>query len=403
MKLYLLSATALCAAASAPSVSAQELPGTLLLDVRARYEHVEQAGKDDAEAATVRTRLGWQSPERNGFSVLAEIENVADLTDGLRNTSQTSRPGVATINDEAMTELQRLELRFAPNDQWSGSLGRQHLGFDGSRFIGTPGWRQDKNSHDALALQFENGPVTLDYVYHWQLNRGPGDLSWDTDAHLFHAGWAATENVTVSGFAYLIDLTDSSAPQNRSNSTVGAEISGTRSYGETALAYSAMIAQQSDYGSAQTDFDLTFYSGEASVSRFGGSLAAGYVNIEGDGSTSIANPLAANHSFQGWADTFSGGSAMAGPDGLEDLYFEAAYGGDLNSAVFTGWSVFLARHEFSAERTGVDLGEEWDFELALGLGEHAELAFQIADYDGPGGAVAPADRTKQWVVLSYKY
>ena len=41
--------------------------GTVFLDMRARYENADQDGKLGADATTLRTRLGWRSPDWNGL------------------------------------------------------------------------------------------------------------------------------------------------------------------------------------------------------------------------------------------------------------------------------------------------------------------------------------------------
>ncbi len=57
--------------------------------------------------------------------------------------------------------------------------------------------------------------------------------------------------------------------------------------------------------------------------------------------------------------------------------------------------------DFSAQRTGDDLGSEWDAWLNFDLPGDVGLSFQFAEYEGGSSPLSPADRRKQWVVLSY--
>jgi hypothetical protein len=62
----------------------------------------------------------------------------------------------------------------------------------------------------------------------------------------------------------------------------------------------------------------------------------------------------------------------------------------------------LVHHDFTAERTGLSLGEEWNAVATMRLADKSLLTLKVADYDGPDRAPAPADRTKAWLMLEYK-
>src|SRR5262245_15905028 len=54
--------------------------GKLLLNLRPRWEHVEQDGKpNNADAYTMRTLIGWQTKPWYGLSATAEGINVGHL------------------------------------------------------------------------------------------------------------------------------------------------------------------------------------------------------------------------------------------------------------------------------------------------------------------------------------
>lgn len=373
-----------------------------LANVRARYESVQQDGKLDAEALTVRTRLGVQTSIFDPrVTFLAELENTFSLVDGDRNTSLDPRPQFASINDPDFTELNRLQLGFAPNDDWAFTLGRQYLSFDGNRIIGSPGHRQDKTSHDALRVDYDRGAFEASYVYHWRLNRNPGDnFDWDTDAHLFHAGVQANPALKLTGFVYLIDITEPGR-ENLSNLTWGGRAAGAAELGAYRLSYDLLVASQSDYGEATVDSDQHLIDSGVSLSRAGARISLGYDIVSGDGSVAFANPFAANHGTAGWADVFHGGGRAARADGLEDFHIGVGYGRDFANGPFQSWEVGLVFRDFEAENTSDDLGQEWDAEFGLELSDSVSLAYQFADYDGTDAPSSPASRTKHWLVLTY--
>lgn len=402
MKTTLVTA-ALPLALTAGAAAQDGLPGDILVDARMRYENAAQDGKLGADAMTLRTRLGWRSPEWNGVTFLGEIETVValdgddDYNSGLNGLSQ-----YASIKDGAFTELNRLQVTFSPFDDVSVTLGRQYLGFDDGRFVASSGHRQDKNSHDAIGLDWSRGAVTASYVYHDRLNRGPGgDIDWDSNSHLFHLEYEASDALTLSGFVYLIDITEAGA-QERSNTTWGGRMSGERRYGGIGIAYDVFYARQSDYGSATTDFELGYFASDLALSRNGVELAFGYDAIEGDGQTGFSNPLGSNHGVLGWADTFSGGGVQGTVDGVEDFNVMLSWARDWDTGPVRGFSTGLRRHEFEAERTGADLGGEWDAHITLDFPHGLALSWQVAEYDGPDTAPAPADVSRTWVVLSYR-
>ena len=105
-----LTAVLLASAASVSVAAADDAAGTILLDVRARYEAVEQTGKLDAEATTVRTRLGWQSPQWRGFTALIEGENIVGIGADNYNSGLNGNTAYAAIKDDDHSELNRLQL-----------------------------------------------------------------------------------------------------------------------------------------------------------------------------------------------------------------------------------------------------------------------------------------------------
>src|SRR4029434_2256639 len=109
----------------------------------------------------------------------------------------------------------------------------------------------------------------------------------------------------------------------------------------------------------------------------------GREGLEGNGIIGFQTPIASPHAFQGWAEVF----VMKPPDGLTDLYAKATYGFSVLPLI--GKIIAsVAYHDFAAERTDVDLGNEWDGSLEGRLNEHFIYGTALALYEG--GSTRPS-------------
>ena len=376
------------------------VPGDILVDIRYRTETVEQDGKEDAELGSVRTQIGWRSPEWNGLTFLAEVENMTVINDGGYNSGLNGLSQYAKIGDAEFTELNRFQLGWQVNENFQIVAGRQYLNFDQKRFFGSAGSRQDKKEHDAIMFDYRDGPLRATYVFHESVNGGPGDRGvYAGNNHMFRAQYGFHELLNVTAFAYFIDLDASRA--NRSNQTFGGWVRGAHSFGDTDVSYEAMLARQVDFGDNPVDYSLFYWASDLKASHGPFNFNLGYDVIEGDGSNRILNPLGTNHGTLGWADVFTG-SARQGTDvGLVDLHMQGSFETDVDWGAINGVEVGVRRHDFSAEQGDADLGDEWDAWVAVALPWNLELSWEFADFDGTASPFSPASRTKHWFILSY--
>jgi len=132
------------ASESTPPASAAEAitRGKASLNVRARYESVEQTGLRDANALTLRTRLGYATAPWSGFRALAELENIVS-PDGDRFGQagiNAGGAGRAVVPDPEGSELNQAYLSFT-SGKTVATAGRQRLVLDSARFIGDVAWR----------------------------------------------------------------------------------------------------------------------------------------------------------------------------------------------------------------------------------------------------------------------
>ena len=370
----------------------------ILLDARLRHEHADQDGfASAADALTLRTRLGVDSGDLNGFRILVEVENVVHLIDDFNSTTngQTRYPVVA---DPEQTELNRAQIAYTGFDHTTVTLGRQRVVLGDARHVGNVGFRQNEQTFDALRVTWTgSGPVTANYLYLDRVNRVFGDDhpagEWDLDAHLLTADLALPAG-TLSGFAYLIGNQDNAA---LSNATYGVRWQGELAREEgPVFAYFAEYAYQTDYADNPAHFDLSLFRAQASVAQHGVSVALGLESLQGDGSVGFTTSLATLHAYQGWADVF-----LATPvNGLRDLYLRGSW--SARDAPFgQGLTAAMVIHDFEAGRGGGDLGSEIDAVLTSRLTEHVSVELKGAFYSGPAGG--PVDRDKVWLTVAVSY
>ena len=140
--------------------------GDVIVDLRARYESVEQGGfASDAGALTNRLRAGFQTAPLKGTAFLAEGVLVDDLVEDYNSTTngQTQYPVVADPADFAA--INRLALINKSLERTTLTFGRQRIVHDDQRFVGNVGWRQHEQTFDGLRAQWGSPKIKTDLTY----------------------------------------------------------------------------------------------------------------------------------------------------------------------------------------------------------------------------------------------
>ncbi|HEX5377738.1 MAG TPA: hypothetical protein VFW47_04155 [Phenylobacterium sp.] len=394
-----LSLLAVATAAAIPSLAAAaDAPrGDFILDARLRYETVSQDGfGKDAQALTLRTRLGYETPAWRGFKALAEGENVVALSDRYNSTTN-GKTAYPTVADPETTDINRLQVSYSGKAA-DGVVGRQRIILGNARFIGNVGFRQTEQTFDAVRLSLRPSPgLTLTYAYIDRVHRVftaksvQGD--WDSDSHLVQAE-GKTPIGQLTGYGYLLDFDN--AP-TQSSATWGARLAGSHKLsGALTATYEAEYARQSDYRNNPARFDLDYLDLGAGLKSGVRSASLGLERLDGNGRRGFQTPLATLHAFQGWADVF-----LTTPGGgVRDINLRAA-----TSFKPDGWSAPVklqaAAHDFADADGGQDYGREFDALVSTALNAHFTAELKAAFFDGASPAFA--DRTKVWVTLEAKY
>jgi len=387
-----------------------------IIDARMRAELVDQTPlPEDADAATLRLRAGFESGKAWNTTLLAEGDFVMPLDSDYRpDPARPTHTAFPVVADPESYEVNRLQLTNTTLPGTTLTLGRQRILLDDQRFVGNVGWRQNEQTFDAVRVVNKSlRTLVVDATYLNQVNRvfGPDSPQgrWHGDAWLANVAWQLPI-IRLTTFAYVLDfepltrfpgLSAAQAaalnPERVSAATYGARLSGEQAIGSFKLGYAASYAQQSDYGSNPLRFDLDYYLAEISgtYGRYG--LRLGDEVLQGDGTAGFATPLATLHPFNGWADKFLTTPA----NGLDDRYAAVSY--TLKGAsVFDALSATLVYHEYSTQRLDADLGTELNVQLQAKLKRFSGL-IKYAAYEAHEGRTPAAyqDTTKLWVQLEY--
>ena len=106
--------------------------GTAGIEVRARYEQVEQDGFDDnAQATATRLRLNYRTGQWQNWSGFVEFDHVFNVVstdyDSGAGTSPRKAGAFPVIADPTGSDLNQLYLDYKPNAEWQWRLGRQRI------------------------------------------------------------------------------------------------------------------------------------------------------------------------------------------------------------------------------------------------------------------------------------
>ena len=390
-------------AEEAQSISAALTKGKAYLDLRYRYEFVDQDGfTENANASTLRTRLGYKTGTFEGFSGLLEFENVTEIASGKYNNTVNGENSYPVVADPENTEVNQVYLRYEGIKGFALTGGRQALNLDTQRFVGTVGWRQNDQAFDSLRMVNTSvADVTLAYTYVWNVNRifgedhPLGDLA--ADSHFFNISYNGLEFGKLTVYDYLLGF-DNAAVRGLNSNTIGARFAGSTDLGEkTKLHYALEYAQQTDQAANPGDYSVSYFLGEVGVELRGLTVRAGYEILGSDnGVAAFQTPLATLHKFNGWADKFLNTPAA----GLRDFYLKVDYLLAGTEAIVNGLKLTAVYHRFEADFDGADYGSEWDLSASKKIFDHYSLALKFARYEADSYS---ADTSKFWLTVGARF
>ena len=390
------------APAEAESLTQAVTGGRLLLNLRPRFEQVQQDGKrEDAEAFTNRLLAGWQTLPFHGFSLTAEVINVSRLGEQNYNDTPVPSPRFPTVADPEITDMNQLFVDYTGLPQTLVRFGRQSLKLDNTRFIGNVEFRQVMQVFNGLYVENRSLPnVELDYG-HFDRVRNVFAQQSQTDIDLLRAAWTFMPNNQAVAFAYFQDQPNTGQATgfaNNSNAITGVRLNGAVPLaGAWKVLYTGEAARQDSHAGGDTRIN-------ANYTRLGGGIGWDKTFVRGDyerlgsngGQYGFQTPLGTNHLFQGWADQF----LTTPKTGIRDAWVSAG-------TSFHNVTVYTEYHRFDADFGAARYGREWDLGVTypflkqlLGKIEYAN--FMEGDVLKPATA-RKRDLQKLWVTLVYSY
>ncbi len=387
-KLSKITTLILLTAVSAPLYADNEAKTTL--DFNLRYEGVQQDNLlKDASALTLRSRLNFTSASYKGFSGVIEFEDSRQVADvDSYNDTLGNNPLYSVIADPQTTELDQAFIKYQ-SAKFSAMLGRQVIALDNQRFVGHVGWRQDRQTFDALT--FNANPMTnlkASYSYINKRNRiFAQEKDLHSNDHLLNLSYK-TAFGTLSGYSYLLEVDEGA---DNSLDTYGINFKGKK---DKFTYYAEFATQQSQ--TSTTDYSANYFSIEGAYSfnaitaKIGGELLG-----SDDAMYGFSTPLATLHKFNGWADQF-----LTTPNqGLVDLY------ASVSGKAFGGKWTFTY-HDYSSDEATEnvdDLGSEINAVYSKKFAKNYTAGVKYAMYSAGDTAAGKVDTDKVWLWIAAKF
>lgn len=380
--------------ASAESITEALVNGKTKVNLNLRYETVDQDNAlEDADALTLRTRVTYETGSYKGFSSTVEFEDSRNVlgVDDYNNTNGKNTQ-YSVIADPETTELDQMFVQYK-QEKFALKVGRQVITLDNHRFVGHVGWRQDRQTFDAVSAIFSpTEAIKLQYSYIDQRNRiFAEEKDLDSKDHLLNASFK-TGVGTLTGYGYLLEVDNDT---DNSLDTYGIQFKGATKVGDQKLSYHLEYAsQESDSG--EMSYDADYMMAEFGTAFSGISLKVGYELLgSDDGMYGFSTPLATLHKFNGWSDQFLG----TPKEGLADLY--ASVGG---KALGGKWA--LVYHDFSADESSEtvdDLGSEINASYVKAFTKNYSMGVKFAAYSAGDDGAGKVDTDKVWLWLNAKF
>ena len=393
-------------AAAANSLADALTGGTASLQLRYRFEHVEQEGlHHNADASTLRTQLGYVTGDYHGLGGFLQFEDVRVLGDEHFNDTLNGMATYPVVADPESTEINQAYFSFKAIPGTTLKLGRQFLVYDNHRFIGDVGWRQNQQTYDGFTAVNTSLPgTTVSYAFVENVNRIFGERSTQGDAQIkgnwLNIGYKGLPFVSVAGYAYFTEFEPnqpSQLPQPRdSNKTIGLRFDGGVKIGGPKLLYTAEYAQQSDYAEGASTVDADYTYGMLGLDVSGVQIKLNYEKLSGDGTYALQTPFATLHAFNGWADKF----LVTPADGLIDSFVSV---GGKAAAV----NLLAVYHHYQSDFRDYSYGSELDLLAAWRVSKLLTVLAKYADYQGdksaPNTGAPTVDLAKYWLQAEVKF
>lgn len=422
--------------ANAKTLSESISTGKAYVNERLRFESVDDEGfTQEAEALTIRSRVGYETAPYAGFTTLIEMENIHAL-EGM-DTYQLPPPpapvatGEAVIADPELTELNRVQIRYRGIPRVDLILGRQRLMLDNQRFIGNVGFRQDEQTFDAFSALYNGIPNWIfNYAFVHRANGITEAFNADVNDQLFNIAYTGFVPGKISIYSYQLKNEEENLtllnPGLRydTNDSRGLRFDGGYILPITVplrASYRVEYAQQevklrtgekfdSDYRLLEAGITWTLSGGAYALTPTIGDEILGAdeskrtaPNVD-TGLYAFQTPYATKHAFNGWVDQF----LVTPNQGLDDRYVSLAV--DLNAYTT---KILVAYHDYQSDvdsavlQNQIDFGSETNIQIIKTLGPAWTIGTKYGQFKQANSAnlavsgKKDADKVWAWAELNF--
>ncbi len=357
--------------------------GKPIFNIRYLHESVNQKGiANQADANTVRTRIGYETTKFHDVSALVEFENVKRIGAEDYNDTINNRTKYPTVSDPNDTNLNRLHVDYSGIEKTDVRLGRQTIVLDNQRFVGGIAWRQNDQTMDAISVKtklIKNSEIF--YAHANRVNRVFGTRSkvgtWNSNnIDLVNASYSFAPSLKVIGYSYLLDIPDNPA---LSSATYGSKINAKHKFNDQFVsALNFEYAYQRGYASNPKDLAFNYFMIEPALTYGQWTIKGQYESIGGNGTTAMQFALGTNHAFNGWVDKFLTTPA----NGLIDSNIALEYVFKSDLEWINDSKTFVRYHKFRAEKKNpiMDYGSEIDFFFEKSFKNNLTIGIQAGKY-----------------------
>jgi hypothetical protein len=333
------------------------------IDIRYRYEFVNQETKKEAKASTISTKLGIKTGKYEGFYAYIEGENVGYIGSERFNNTINGKTKYATVPDPDATEINQAYIGITTVPNTLLKVGRQTVDMGSGRFIGSQNWRQNETTYDAVVLQNASLDDTIfSYSHIIKQHNEFGDDSPNgnegVNVNAVEVNYTGFEYSSITLYAYFIEDDD---VNTNSNKVLGVIFNGeNKIYDSSYFLHSIEYGKQTDYANNSNNFDLDYFRFSAGIKWGNIALTGGREILDGDGTTGMITLLGENHGYNGWEDKFS----TIPVNGLEDTYVTLEYKIKGINKYIDGIKMGAQYHNFKAQNGGAKYGEEFDLKFS---------------------------------------
>jgi hypothetical protein len=385
---------------SGPGFADALLAGRPILELRPRYNRIEESDKEDVTRGwTYRAVVGWRTAPWMGLRFTAEGINTGHIGPKEYNDdgAQFATSEYPLLPDPGHTGLNQAHVEYTGIDNLRVRVGRQRVRMDNQRWISDNDFRQTPQLFDGVEVANTSLPDTELLVSYFNRQRDTSGETNDLKLTIVHAAWSPVPGHSFAAYGYFHDQPVNGAFTGFSNNSyraVGVRGEGAFPFGEFEIPYTVEYAQQRPYAGGNALIDVDYW-------RAGAGLAWRDVTLRYDeevkgsnnGRYGLQMPLTDFYSFNGWTLHFFNTPFR----GLHDKWLTLRAGYAPANLV-----LYAESHKFRSDLGDLDFGKETDVGLFWTFWEGAQLRLQHAAYDSGSGQVAPRIR-KTWITLSYSY